>query len=177
MKVYPHLWFASQAEEAMEFYLSVFKDSKQLGRIELPAPELSVVRFELAGLPVAALNAHSPAPYSEAFSFLVETADQAETDYFWNALRAGGGIEQPCGWLTDKFGVYWQVTPTILLQMIADPDRQKASRVLQAMYQMKKIIIADLERAYRGQQRAKPAHGGKSGTRADPRERRLARMG
>jgi len=150
MKVYPHLWFASQAEEAMEFYTSIFKDSKVVGRIALPDPELSVVRFELAGLPVAALNAHSRVPYNEAFSFLIETSDQAETDYYWNALTADGGKEQPCGWLTDKFGVYWQVSPTALLQMVADPDKEKAGRVLQAMYKMKKIVIADLERAYRG---------------------------
>lgn len=150
MKIYPHLWFQSRAEEAMEFYTSIFKDSKVLERTILPDPELSVVRFELAGLPIAALNAHSHVPYNEAFSFVVETEDQAETDYYWNALTAGGGKEQPCGWLTDKFGVYWQVTPSILLQMEADPDREKAGRVLQAMYKMKKIIIADLERAYAG---------------------------
>lgn len=149
MKIYPHLWFASQAEEAMAFYTSVFKDSKVLARIDLPDPELSVVRFQLGDLPIAALNAHSHVPYSEAFSFLVETGDQAETDYYWNALTADGGKEQPCGWLTDRFGVYWQVTPTILLEMIADPDREKAGRVMQAMYKMKKIVIADLERAYR----------------------------
>lgn len=149
-KVFPHLWFQNQAEEAMEFYTSVFKDSKVLGRMELPDPELSVVRFELAGQPVVALNANSHASYNEAFSFLIETEDQAETDYYWNALTAGGGKEQPCGWLTDKFGIYWQVIPTILLRMEADPDREKANRVLQAMYKMKKIVIADLERAYRG---------------------------
>jgi predicted 3-demethylubiquinone-9 3-methyltransferase (glyoxalase superfamily) len=150
MKLYPHLWFKSQAAEAMEFYTSVFKDSKVLGSTDLPDPELSVVRFELAGLPIVALNANSHVPYNEAFSFLVETQDQAETDYYWNALTAGGGTEQPCGWLTDRFGVYWQVTPTILLQMEADPDRERAGRVMQAMHKMKKIIIADLERAYRG---------------------------
>lgn len=149
-KIYPHLWFDSQAEEAMEFYTSIFKDSKVLGRTELADPELSVVRFELAGLPITALNAHSHTPYNEAFSLFVETQDQAETDYYWNALTADGGKEQPCGWLIDKFGVYWQVIPTILLRMEADPDRQKAGRVMQAMYKMKKIVIADLERAYRG---------------------------
>ncbi len=148
MKIYPHLWFQSQAEEAMEFYRSVFKDSQILARTELPNPELSVVRFELAGLPIVALNANSRVPYNEAFSFLVETDDQKETDYYWNALTADGGKAQPCGWLTDKFGVYWQVTPTILLQMLADPDQARANRVLQAMYKMKKIVIADLERAY-----------------------------
>lgn len=151
MKIYPHLWFQSRAEEAMAFYTSVFKDSRVLSRTTFPDPELSAVRFELAGLPVVALNANSPAQYSEAFSFLVETEDQAETDHYWDALTADGGKEQPCGWLTDKFGVYWQVTPTILLRSVADPDRKKAARVLQAMYKMKRIIIADIERAYRGE--------------------------
>lgn len=150
MKVYTHLWFQAQAEEAMAFYMSVFKESKFLERIELPEPELSAVRFELAGLPIAALNANSRVPYNEAFSFLVETGDQAETDYYWTALTADGGKEQPCGWLTDRFGVFWQVTPTVLLRMIADPDKARAGRVLQAMYKMKKIIIADIESAYRG---------------------------
>ncbi|MBY5903832.1 VOC family protein [Rhizobium leguminosarum] len=150
MKVYPHLWFDGRAEEAMEFYMSVFKESKVLERTKLPDPELSVVRFELAGLPVAGLNANSHVPYNEALSLLVETGDQTETDYYWNALTADGGKEQPCGWLTDKFGVYWQVTPTVLLRMIADADKEKAGRVMQAMYKMKKIVIADLERAYRG---------------------------
>jgi predicted 3-demethylubiquinone-9 3-methyltransferase (glyoxalase superfamily) len=150
MKIYPHLWFESQAEDAMAFYTSIFKDSQVLGRTDLPDPELSVVRFELAGLPIRALNAHSHAPYNEAFSFLVETDDQAETDYYWEALLAGGGQERPCGWLSDKFGVYWQVTPSILLQRVADADKARAGRVMQAMYQMKKIIIADIERAYRG---------------------------
>lgn len=150
MKIYPHLWFRSQAEEAMAFYTSVFKDSNLLGRTQLPDPELSVVRFELAGLPVQALNANSHVPYNEAFSFLVETEDQDETDHYWNALIADGGKEQPCGWLTDRFGVFWQVTPSILLRLLADVDRDKAERVLQAMYKMKKIIIEDLERAFRG---------------------------
>lgn len=150
MKIYPHLWFQGQAEEAVAFYLSVFKDSTVLERILLPDPELSVVRFALAGLPIVALNANSRMPYNEAFSFLVETADQAETDYYWSALTADGGKEQPCGWLIDRFGIYWQVTPSVLLRMVADPDQQKARRVMQAMYKMKKIVIADLEHAYRG---------------------------
>ena len=149
-KILPHLWFKNQAEEAAAFYTTIFNDSKILSRDVMPDPELSVVRFELAGQPVVALNANSSAQYNESFSLLVETEDQAETDYFWNALIADGGKEQPCGWLTDKFGIYWQVTPKRLLQLVTDPDRLKASRVLQAMYKMKKIVIADLERAYRG---------------------------
>lgn len=150
MKIYPHLWFNGQAEQAMDFYRSVFKDSKELQRAVLLDPELSLVRFELAGLPIAALNANSRVPYNEAFSFLVETGDQVETDYYWDALTAEGGKEQPCGWLTDRFGVYWQVTPAILLRMITDPDKEEAGRVMSAMYKMKKIVIADTERAYRG---------------------------
>lgn len=149
-KVLPHLWFKNQAEEAMAYYMAIFKDSKVLSRDVMPDPELSVVRFELAGQPIVALNANSPAHYNESFSFLIETQDQEETDYYWNALIADGGKEQPCGWLNDKFGVYWQVTPRRLLQLVGDPDRDRAGRVLQAMYKMKKIVIADLERAYHG---------------------------
>ena len=149
-KVLPHLWFKNEAEDAMAFYMSIFKDSKVLSRDVMPDPELSVVRFELAGQTIVALNANSTAHYNESFSLLVETEDQAETDYFWNALIVDGGKEQPCGWLTDKFGVYWQVTPKRLPELLADPDRVKAGRVLQAMYKMKKIVIADLERAYSG---------------------------
>jgi predicted 3-demethylubiquinone-9 3-methyltransferase (glyoxalase superfamily) len=152
VKIYPHLWFKSRAEEAAEFYASVFKDFKLLGRTKLSDPELSVVRFELGGLPIVALNANSEATYNEAFSFLIETQDQAETDYYWNALTADSGAEQPCGWLIDKFGVYWQIIPAVLLQLEADPDRKKAGRVLQAMYKMKKIVIADLVSAAREQE-------------------------
>jgi predicted 3-demethylubiquinone-9 3-methyltransferase (glyoxalase superfamily) len=149
-KVIPHLWFQSEAEEAVDFYLSVFENSRVLARTKLPDPEVSVIRFELSGLPVVALNANSRVPYNEAFSLLIETADQAETDYYWNRLTADGGKERPCGWLTDKFGVYWQVIPIALMEMEADPDRQRAGRVLSAMHRMKKIVIADLELAYRG---------------------------
>ena len=149
-KVIPHLWFQSQADEAMEFYVSVFKGSRVIARTALPEPEVSVVRFELAGLPVVALNANSRVRYNEAFSFLVETDDQAETDHYWSALTAGGGKERPCGWLTDKFGVYWQVIPTALVKMEADPDQERVGRVLHAMQKMTKIIIADLEWAFRG---------------------------
>ena len=147
--VQTHLWFESKAEEAMKFYTSVFKDSKVLGSTQLP-DSMAVFRFELAGMPITALNAGSRRPFNEAVSLYVETEDQAETDYYWDALRTGGGAEQPCGWLTDRFGVFWQVTPKALLRLLGDPDKQKVDRVLQAMYKMKKIIVADLERAYRG---------------------------
>ena len=149
MKVYPHLWFEDQAEEAMTFYTSVFKDSKILDRMQLP-DRLAHFRFELGGTPFAALDTRTHRPFNEAISLYVETEGQEETDYYWNALTADGGMERPCGWLTDKFGVYWQVIPNVLLRLLQDPDKVKAGRVLQAMYEMKKIIIADLERAYRG---------------------------
>ena len=147
--VHTHLWFESQAEEAMKFYTSVFKDSKVLGSTQFP-DSLSAFRFELAGLPIIALNTRTHRRFNEAVSLYVETEDQAETDYYWDALQAGGGAEQPCGWLTDRFGLFWQVIPTALPQLLGDPDKEKADRVLQAMYKMTKIIIADLERAYRG---------------------------
>ena len=147
MKLYPHLWFESQAEEAMEFYTSVFKDSKVIGRTHLSG--VSVFRFELGGLPFIAINAGRSDPFNERVCLFVETEDQAETDYYWNALLADGGTEKPCGWLTDRFGVYWQVSPRTMQEMLMNPDRERAERVAQAMYKMKKIVIADLERAYR----------------------------
>lgn len=145
-----HLWFHHEAEEAVAFYRSIFPELTITERTDLPDPELSLVRFELFGQRVTALNAHAHQPYNESFSFLLHTADQAETDRYWAALTADGGREQPCGWLTDRFGIYWQVTPIRLTQMIADPDRAAAGRAMQAMFRMKKIVIADLERAFAG---------------------------
>lgn len=149
MKVRTHLWFNTEAEAALAFYKSVFKGARSLGGSQFP-DGLSAYRLELPGLEVVALNTRTSRPFNEAVSLHVETEDQAETDYYWNALTAGGGKEQPCGWLIDRFGIYWQVTPKVLTRMIADPDKDKAGRALQAMYKMKKIIIADIERAYHG---------------------------
>ena len=101
-------------------------------------------------MPFTALNAGPASPFNERLSLYIETKDQAETDYYWNALTADGGQERPCGWLTDKFGVYWQVIPEITLRLMGDRDREKADRARQAMYGMKKIVIADLERAFAG---------------------------
>ncbi len=145
-----HLWFHHEAEEAVAFYQSIFPELTVTERTLLPDPELSLVRFELFGQRVTALNAHSHQPYNESFSFLLQTADQAETDRYWTALTADGGKEQPCGWLTDRYGIYWQVTPTRLTEMIADPDRAAAGRAMQAMFKMKKIVIAELEHAFAG---------------------------
>ncbi len=152
----PFLWFDVDAKEARDFYLSVFKNAKELGGTRLTdwvsgskkTVPIETFDFELEGSRFMALNAGPNSPFNERLSLYIETKDQRETDYYWNALTADGGAEKPCGWLTDKFGVYWQVIPEVTLRLMGDPDRKKADRVRQAMYQMKKIIVADLEAAY-----------------------------
>lgn len=154
----PFLWFDVNAKEARDFYLSVFKNAKALGSTELTdwvsgthkKVPIATYDFELEGLHFTALNAGARPAFNERLSLYIETEDQRETDYYWQALTADGGMERPCGWLQDKFGVYWQVIPKITLQLMGDPDRKKADRVRQAMYQMSKIVIADLEAAYAG---------------------------
>lgn len=154
----PFLWFNTNAREARDFYLSVFKNGKALATTVLTdfvsgtnntVPH-ATFDFELEGLHLTALDAGPQPPFNARLSLYIETRDQTETDYYYSALTAGGGREQPCGWLTDKFGVYWQVIPEALLRLSSDPDRTKAHRVRQAMYGMHKIIIADLEAAYAG---------------------------
>ncbi|MDX8440657.1 VOC family protein [Mesorhizobium australafricanum] len=156
--VHPFLWFNLDAEEARDFYLSVFKNSRALGSIEFTdfvggtnrtVPH-AIFDFELEGQRFTALNAGGVPAFNERISLYIETRDQAETDYFWNALIAGGGSEQPCGWLKDKFGVFWQVIPSEALLLMNDPDRAKAGRARQAMYSMKKIILADIAAAHAG---------------------------
>jgi len=157
--IHPFLWFDVNAREARDFYLSVFNNARALDSTQLTdfvsgtnkTVPIATFGFELEGLRFTALNAGSRPAFNERLSLYIETEDQQETDYYWNALTAGGGAERPCGWLQDKFGVYWQVIPKITLQLMGDPDRKKADRVRQAMYQMSKIIIADLEAAYRGE--------------------------
>jgi predicted 3-demethylubiquinone-9 3-methyltransferase (glyoxalase superfamily) len=158
-KLSTFLWFDTEAEEAMNFYLSIFRNGKRRAvrtyPDTIPGTEgkkpLATFEFEIDGMPIIALNAGPTDGFNERVSLFVETKDQAETDYFWNALIADGGDEKPCGWLTDKFGVYWQVAPSILTRLTSDPDRAKAGRALQAMYKMKKIVIADLEKAHAGE--------------------------
>jgi predicted 3-demethylubiquinone-9 3-methyltransferase (glyoxalase superfamily) len=154
----PFLWFDTNAKAARDFYLSVFKNAKALQSVELTdfvsgthkTVPISTFDFELEGLRFTALNAGPRPAFNERLSLYIETKDQRETDYYWKALTAGGGVERPCGWLQDKFGVYWQVIPEITLRLMGDADRNKADRVRQAMYGMSKIIIADLEAAYAG---------------------------
>jgi predicted 3-demethylubiquinone-9 3-methyltransferase (glyoxalase superfamily) len=152
----PFLWFDGQAEEAANFYTSIFENSKVLSVSRYPkgspAPEGSVMtaEFTLNGLKFIALNAGPHFKFTEAISFVVDCETQEEIDDKWEKLTAGGGQEQPCGWLKDKFGLSWQITPPILGKLMTDMDRAKAERVMQAMMKMKKIIIADLQKAYDG---------------------------
>jgi predicted 3-demethylubiquinone-9 3-methyltransferase (glyoxalase superfamily) len=152
-KIKPFLWFDHQAEEAANFYCSIFKNSEIL-KVERfpegapgPAGSVMVVNFRLEGQQVIALNGGPMFKFTEAISFSIATETQEETDYYWNKLTSGGGQESQCGWLKDKFGLSWQVVPTALNQLLADPDKKKAQRVMQAMLQMKKIDIAALQRA------------------------------
>jgi predicted 3-demethylubiquinone-9 3-methyltransferase (glyoxalase superfamily) len=155
-KITPFLWFDGQAEEAVAFYLSVFKNAKAGNVMRSgeggPGPKGSVLcaSFELEGIEFTALNGGPHFKFNEAVSFLVQCADQAETDYYWGKLIEGGGEHSQCGWLKDRFGMSWQVTPTILLQRMSDPDPVKAGRVAQAMMKMTKIDIAAIEQAYAG---------------------------
>jgi predicted 3-demethylubiquinone-9 3-methyltransferase (glyoxalase superfamily) len=150
----PHLWFVKEAVEAAELYVSVFPDSRIDHVTQLPADTPSgpagtvdFVEFTLAGQPFMAISAGPLEDFNHAISLLVNCADQDEVDHYWNALSAGGQIEQ-CGWLRDRFGVSWQVSPIVLGDMLRDPDRARARRVTEAMLRMQKFDIAALEEAY-----------------------------
>ena len=149
-KITPFLWFDTQAEEAMRFYVSVFKNSRVLGVTPGPGGIAQSVNFELEGQEFIGLNAGPQFKFNEAVSFLVDCETQEEVDYFWDILTADGGEESMCGWLKDKYGLWWQIVPRALGEMMSDPDPEKANRVVQAMLKMQKIVIADLKRAYDG---------------------------
>jgi len=152
-KISPFLWFDSNAEEAANFYVSIFKDSKILKIARYgeagpgPAGSVMVVNFQIEGQDFIALNGGPLFKFTEAISFVISCQTQEEVDRYWNKLTADGGQESQCGWLKDKYGLSWQVTPTILGELLADKDQKKAQRVMQAMLQMKKIDIAALKRA------------------------------
>jgi predicted 3-demethylubiquinone-9 3-methyltransferase (glyoxalase superfamily) len=143
-KVTPFLWFDTQAEEAMNFYVSIFKNSKVLGAS--PAS----VNFELEGQEFIAFNAGPEFKFNESISMFVNCENQVEVDYYWNKLIADGGEESQCGWLKDKFGLSWQIVPKQLGELMGDPNPEKSQRVLQAMLKMRKIIVSDLQKAYDG---------------------------
>ncbi len=152
-KITPFLWFDGQAEEAMNFYVGIFKNATVLSVNRYgkgaPMPEGTVLTasFELNGLKFVALNGGAMYKFSPATSFVVECDTQAEVDYYWEKLGAGGTYNR-CAWLDDKFGVTWQIVPKQLGQLLSDPNPAKAGRVMQAMMQMSKIDIAALQRAY-----------------------------
>jgi predicted 3-demethylubiquinone-9 3-methyltransferase (glyoxalase superfamily) len=149
-KITPFLWFDTQAEEAMNLYTSIFKNSKVLGVSHGPDGKAMSVNFEIEGQEIIGFNAGPEFKFNESISFFVDCKDQAEVDELWNRLTADGGEESQCGWLKDKFGLSWQIVPRALNQYLSDPDPAKAQRVMQAMLKMRKIVIADLEQAYAG---------------------------
>jgi len=147
------LWFDTEAEPAATFYTGIFKDAK-IGAIHRhtqagPGAEGTVllVEFELNGQKFSALNGGPQHTFNPAVSIVVPCADQAEVDYYWSSLTEGGQ-EVACGWLTDKFGLSWQIVPTAFFEMVSDPDQAKVARVMQAMMTMTKFDIAELEKAY-----------------------------
>jgi predicted 3-demethylubiquinone-9 3-methyltransferase (glyoxalase superfamily) len=152
-KITPFLWFDNSAEEAMDFYASVFTNSKK-GMVTRygkggPGPEGTVmsVTFQLEGQEFFALNGGPVYKFTPAISMFVDCRTQEEVDHFWEKLSEDGRKDR-CGWLTDKFGLSWQIVPTVLNQMLRDPDPVKAQRVMEAMLKMDKLIIKDLEEAY-----------------------------
>jgi len=150
-KITPFLWFDNQAEEAMNFYVSIFKNSRVLGVTPGPNGIAQSVNFELEGQEFIGLNAGPQFKFNEAISFLVDCKTQAEVDELWAKLTADGGEESMCGWLKDKYGLSWQIIPTALGEMLGDQDPEKAGRVMQAMLKMNKIDIQGLKQAYDGQ--------------------------
>jgi predicted 3-demethylubiquinone-9 3-methyltransferase (glyoxalase superfamily) len=153
----PFLWYENEAEEAANFYVSLFPNSKIRGVTRYPegspgeAGTVMTVDFELNGQPFVALNGGPEFKFTEAVSFLINCETQEEVDELWERLSADGGEQGPCGWLKDKYGLSWQVVPTRLEELIRDPDPEKSQRVMQAMMQMGKIEIEPLERAYAGE--------------------------
>ena len=143
----PFLWFDDKAEEAIQFYSGIFPDAKVIDENRGPDGALFFATFELAGQRIYAMNAGPQFPFTEAISLFVSVDGQDEVDKYWNALTADGGEESQCGWLKDKYGLSWQIVPEALMRYQADPDREKAGRVVQAMLKMRKIIVADLDAA------------------------------
>jgi predicted 3-demethylubiquinone-9 3-methyltransferase (glyoxalase superfamily) len=152
-RISPFLWFDDQAEEAANLYVSLFPNSR-IARVDRygeagPGKPGSVmtISFELDGLPVTALNGGPVFKFNEAFSMSVDCADQAEVDRYWHALIENGGRASQCGWLKDRFGLSWQIVPSALPRLLADPDRARAQRVMAAMLEMVKLDVAKLEEA------------------------------
>jgi predicted 3-demethylubiquinone-9 3-methyltransferase (glyoxalase superfamily) len=152
-KISPFIWFDSNAEEAMNFYLSIFRDSKTIRVAHnppgAPGPEgaLLVATIQLEGQEIILMNGGPGHPLTDAISLTVNCGSQEEVDYYWSRLLEGGGKEIACGWLKDRFGLYWQITPIILPQLLSDQDKAKSARVMQAMMKMIKLDIGALKSA------------------------------
>ncbi len=153
----PCLWFNGQAEEAANFYASIFPDSRvdEVSRSTADTPSgpkgmVLTVEFTLRGQRFIGLNGGPQFTFSEAISFVVDCRDQAEVDRYWDALTAGGGEPGPCGWLKDRFGVSWQVVPQRMYEFINGPDAEGSERAMKAMLEMSKLDLAEVERAYTG---------------------------
>jgi predicted 3-demethylubiquinone-9 3-methyltransferase (glyoxalase superfamily) len=156
-KISPCLWFNGEAEEAAKFYVSLLPDSKidkiQKNLVDGPAGKAGsvlVVQFTLAGQSYMALNGGTPPEYTHAISFKIDCADQAEVDRLWDALSSNGGSAVQCGWLKDRYGVSWQIVPSVMMEMLGSADRAGAERAMRAMMQMVKLDIAELQKAYAG---------------------------
>ena len=145
-KVTPFLWFDDQLQEALTFYTGIFPDSEVIDKQEFGG-QVFVARFRIAGQEIMAMNAGPGHPHTDAFSLWVDCVDQAEVDKYWDALLADGGKESMCGWLSDKFGVSWQVVPRRLSELMSDPDPARAKRAMDEMMTQVKIDVAALERA------------------------------
>jgi predicted 3-demethylubiquinone-9 3-methyltransferase (glyoxalase superfamily) len=148
-KTSPFLWFDGNAEEAMEFHTTVFDDARITSKTPGPDGRMMTGTFELFGQEFMVLNGGPQFKFNEAISFFVKCETQEEVDELWEKLTAGGE-ESQCGWLKDKFGLSWQIIPNALGELLRDPDRERAGRVMQAMLQMRKIDVAALRRAYDG---------------------------
>lgn len=152
VSIAPMLWFDDNLEEAIDFYTSVFPDSKVHGLTRKPDGSLFVADFELNGFPVKGLNGgpHDQAQFNDGISFVVECDGQDEVDRYWEALLAGGGQEVQCGWLTDRFGLVWQVVPKQLLEMLSSATPEQHERLMAAIMPMKKLDVAAFEAAFNG---------------------------
>lgn len=156
-KITPFLWYTNEAEEAAKFYTSVFPNSRVIRVVSMPSESPSgppgsvkVVEFEVCGQSFTAMSAGQHEPFNHAISFVVSCEDQAEVDRYWNGLLEAGGKPEACGWLKDRYGVSWQITPAVLFKMMADPDRAKAKRATDAMLKMVKLDISTLQAAFEG---------------------------
>lgn len=149
-KITPFLWFDGQAEAAMKFYVSVFKNSKILSTMPGPDGKVMTGTFQLEGQQFMALNGGPQFKFTAAISLFVSVETQTELDELWNKLTANGGEESMCGWLKDKYGLSWQIIPSSLGRFFSDKDPAKAGRAMQAMLQMKKLDIAKLQKAFDG---------------------------